>query len=173
MGLLKNLFKRPEKLAYAPVTKTLPCKCEHHNVTGVSHYVNNIMSLPLDNYEYSYTKKELIDNGLIGEPVYKYNYSITRGELREEPGNKYDSNAIMVLFGDVHVGYIKKGSCSHIKNLLSTDVIKNVCGTIRGGDYKIITEFEDDDAKDGYSYELEKCKNSNFYIDLDVYIKSE
>ena len=45
-------------------------------------------------------------------------YTVT---LVDEPENKFNSKAIKVLFDNVHVGYIKDGFISRIKNLLKKE----------------------------------------------------
>ena len=52
---------------------------------------------------------------------------------------------------DVHgvaIGYIKKGSASHVRNLLNSPDYKNATCEIVGGKYKVLCEGENDDGDD-------------------------
>lgn len=134
--------------------KVVP-KTEKHHVAGVASYIENIMALAVENSDYSMKKKEIIDNYMDGEKVYQYLFYPGKVELVEEPTNEFDPNAIKVVVDDLHVGYIKKGSCSHIKKLLSNGSIEALGVEIVGGKYKVY--YEDDEAPGGY--ELIKDEN--------------
>mgnify|MGYP005810908717 FL=1 len=123
-------------------------KTEHHHVTGTSHYRENIESLAVDNPFYDSTKKELIDDSITEEKVYLYDFPVSKVDLIEEPENPVDKNAIKVICDGVHIGYIKKGSCSHVKNLLHSNRISNIGIEIYGGKYKCVYEDYDDDEDD-------------------------
>lgn len=123
-------------------------KTEHHHVTGTSHYKENIESLAVDNPFYDSTKKELIDDSMTEEKVYLYDFPVSKVDLIEEPENSVDKNAIKVICNGVHIGYIKKGSCSHVKNLLHSNRISNISIEIYGGKYKCVYEDYDDDEND-------------------------
>ena len=125
-----------------------PVKKEHHRVAGTSYRTDNILTLAIKNPDYSYSKKEMLEMDMINEPIYEYLFPTKKVELIEEPDNKYDPNAIKVVVNDVHIGYIKKGSCSHVKKLIREDRIENIYAFIGGGKCKYLTEKEDD-----YSFE--------------------
>lgn len=127
-----------------------PKKTETHKVTGMTHHMDNIMNLASENYNYSLTKRELIDEDIVNERVYEYEFYTTKTELIPEPDNPYDPNAVKVIVDGEHVGYIKKGSCSHILKLLREDMIEKIDAEIKGGKYKIVLyDYED-------TYTLEK-----------------
>ena len=128
-------------------------KTETHKVTGISHYINNLKSLSFENDVYSLPKKELIDIGYVDERIYKNTFNITKVALVPEPENEFDKNAVRVELDDVVVGYIKKGSCTHIKNLLKNNLISSIKADVYGGRCKIL--YED------YDYEKDK-EVSNF-----------
>lgn len=140
----------------------------HHlqfKVAGTSFRKNEIEDLATDNYEYEYTKKEIIDNMLDGEEIYQYYFNPHNVELIPEPDNQYDQNAIKVIIDNIHVGYIKKGSCSRIKNLINQNKVKKIDADIYGGKYKIV-EF--DEYKDSYVLERDETEYS-VKIDLTVF----
>lgn len=144
-------------------------KIEKFHVTGTSHYQNNIESLGTENYAFELSKKELIEEGYEDDKIYSYNFYPSNVELIEEPDNPYDPNAIKVVIDDVLVGYIKKGSCSHIKKLLHSGKIKKIDADIYGGKYKMLySEF--DDEKDKEVYYIEKDK-SDYYVIIEISIE--
>lgn len=125
-------------------------KTETLHITGTSHYMDNILDLASENYLYDYSKKELMENGLEDEKIYQYEFYPSKVELVADPENQYDSNAIKVLIDDVHVGYVKSGSCTHVKKLLNSGRITAIDAKIYGGAYKLL--WEDDDGK----YQIER-----------------
>lgn len=125
------------------VSEAHSLKIETLHITGTSHYMDNILDLASENYLYDYSKKELIENGLEDEKIYQYEFYPSKVELVAEPENQYDSNAIRVLIDDVHVGYVKSGSCTHVKKLLNSGRVTAIDAEIYGGTYKLLWEDED------------------------------
>lgn len=143
---------------------------EHHNIAGVSFRQKEIKSLGEKNDYYSMSKRELVDECMYDEDIYQLEFSPSSVELVEEPENEYDPNAIKVIVDCVHVGYIKKGSCSHIKKLLHENRILNITADIHGGKYKRIScEYDFDSDKD--TYELETGE-TDFFVSIYLELKS-
>lgn len=145
----------------APSTTT-----ENHRVAGVTHYQDAILELALETEEYDYSKKELEENGFEDEKVWKYEFDPSRVELVEEPDNPHDPKAIKVVIDGMHVGYIKSGSCAHVKNLLKSGRIQRITADIMGGPYKLLY-FDDSEDK----YELEKGERG-LSIEIHIILKS-
>lgn len=101
-------------------------KREKIKITGVKHYADNIKSLMFENDEYSWSNKDLLDAYIEGDDIPEYISTATHVELIPEPDNQYDPNAIRVEIEGVKVGYVKSGSCSHVKNLLKSPNFKYV-----------------------------------------------
>lgn len=120
-----------------------PLETETLHITGTSHYMDNILDLAIENQLYDYSKKELIEDGLEDERIYQYEFYPSKVELVAEPENQYDSNAIRVLIDDIHVGYVKSGSCTHVKKLLNSGRVTAIDAEIYGGTYKLLWEDED------------------------------
>lgn len=158
----------PAEPTQAEPTQAEPEKVERHRVAGTSFRMTDIMSLGVENDDYSLTKRMMIDEGLIGERVYKMDFYAYDVELLPEPENPEDPRAIRVVVDDVHIGYIKKGSCAHIHNLLREGKIESIECEIKGGQYKILLEDCDEYGKD--TYELEKDE-APIYADLFIKIK--
>lgn len=141
-------------------------KVENHRIAGTSFRQKEIESLGEENPIYEYSKKELVDEGFEDEKIYFYNFSPSSVELIEEPDNSYDPNAIKVLIDRVHVGYVKKGSCSHIKKLLHSGNIIKLDAEIHGGKYKYLyCEYDEDKEQDVYILEQEV---SDYYITIEI-----
>lgn len=179
MGLFDKLFKKKNivPVEMNPESKTdsvedlnikpAPPKQERerHKIAGTSFRTKEIMSLGHENPNYDLKKTELINENLIDEKIYQFEFYPSKVELVEEPDNEYDKNAIKVIIDNVHVGYIKKGSCSHIKKLIREDKIKNISAEIKGGKYKII--YDDNEFEDKPKYLLEKDSHE---IGISIYI---
>lgn len=145
------LEKLANKNAAAPTTKNF-------HVTGISHYIDALLSLSYENADYALSKRELIDADLIDERVYELLFDPIKVELVPEPNNPVDKNAIQVFVDGALVGYIKKGSCSQVKNLLASDKLLGVTCDISGGKYKIVyEELDEDTGKETYTLEHEEA----------------
>lgn len=164
-----KINSKSSKTSIITNTPKIPYKTEKFHVTGTSHYQKEIESLGSENYDFELSKKELIEQGFEDEKIYLYEFSPTKVELIEEPDNPHDPNAIKVVIDDVLVGYIKKGSCSHIKKLLHSGKIKKIDADIYGGKYKMLYS-EYDDEKDKEVYYIEKDK-SNYYVSIEISIE--
>lgn len=145
-------------------------KTEHHNIAGTSFRQKEIKSLGIENNDYSLSKKEIIEYGLEDENIYQLIFSPTLIQLVEEPENKHDPNAVKVIADNIHIGYIKKGSCSHIKNLINNNKINRITANIHGGKYKrVSSDYDIYSGKE--SFELEHGK-TDFFASLDLELKS-
>ena len=142
-------------------TRRFTEKTKTYKVAGVTHYTENIMNLSSENSDYFLSKRELIEEDLTNERIWKYEFYPERVELVPEPDNPEDRNAIKVIVDDEHVGYIKRGSCTHVHTLLNTGNITSITCTIGGGPYKYISE-EYDDERDKEVYTLEKDETTLF-----------
>lgn len=143
----------PEPLE--PKEAAPPKKTETHRLAGENYYLEAIKDLMGENSLYSWSKKELIDDGYVDERIYEFDVYSGVAVLEPEPDNPHDPRAIKVLTGGIHVGYIKAGSCAHIHKLLREGNIETARVEIKGGKYKIV--FEDyDDYEDKSTYTLER-----------------
>lgn len=156
-GPIKPIVKQENKLNVS--------KVETHKVTGVSFRENEILKLGLENEYYDLSCNELTELGYWDERIYQYEFNTNKVELLPEPTNPHDPKAIKVMIDDVHVGYIKAGSCSRIHNLLNDDKILKIECEIRGGKYKYIGY---DDVKDSYYITKDTAPIS---VHLKLYIK--
>lgn len=126
-----------------PVMSSVHQSIENFHVAGTSYHEHEIEELGYENPDYEMSKSEIVECGLEDERIYKLNFAPTTVELVPEPENPHDSKAIMVLVDGSHVGYIKKGSTSRVRNLLSAG--GKVSAEISGGKYKEVYLDEDQD----------------------------
>ncbi len=147
-------------------------KTENHHVAGVTFQgrQEQIKQMGFENDDYHLPKKDFIDTFSEYEKVYAIDFDPVNVELVEEPDNPHDPNAIKVIVDGIHVGYIKSGSCAHIKKLLHTGSIISMSAEIHGGDYKYFSEEYDEDKCDNV------CKikkdSSNFFVTLQLKTKA-
>lgn len=127
-----------------------------YHVTGMSYYMDGLMSLAVENDEYDYSKKEIVDNFMYDESIYRYSFYFDTIELIPEPENPYDKNAIKVVIDGEQVGHIKAGSCAHLLKVIKEDRIHKISCTIGGGPLKrVISDYDDEKDKDVYTLERE------------------
>lgn len=159
-----NLFRRQK--VNESTASTTHLKSETHRVVGMQYYTQSIMKLAVPNPNYNLTKKEIISKKLTGQTILEYNFNISNISLVEEPTNPEDPNAVQVIADGVLIGYIKKGSCSHVKKLLhsgnitSIELIKFILGKS-----KIVEEC----YEEGH-FEVRK-DSSNGYVEIKITYK--
>ena len=126
----------------------------------------SIESIGIENYEFDYSRKDFLEIFSEGQRIYKYLFAPKSVVLEEEPDNKYDKNAIKVIIDGVHVGYIKKEDCIHVKQLIDSKNIISIDATIYGGKYRYYYEDYDDDAMDYKTHIKTERHNYSIYITL-------
>lgn len=144
----------PDAFTTPPSVPNVPkkiIKTETHKIAGTSYRQSQIKSLGFENVDFSLSKRDLEDCYSEYEKVYQLEFDPRNVELVEEPDNQYDPNAIKVIIDGVHVGYIKKGSCTHVKNLMNSNKISRITADISGGKYKEL--IPDDEDYDSFSLE--------------------
>lgn len=132
------------------------------HATGMQHYEDAIDSLKSENDDYSLSKSELAELYDTGK-IWKYDYSYSKLELIPEPENEFDKNAVAVYLDGRKVAYIKKGSCSQVKNLLASGTVKGIDAEIGGGHYKYLS----DDGDGHYTIEHDE---SPLYVHITFYV---
>ena len=139
-------------------------KKEKFQVAGVSHYSDSIMKdIAYVNDDYSLSVKELSETYDVGDRVFEYSFDDCNASLVPEPTNEHDPNAVRVEVKGILIGYVKRGSCSHVKNLLKSPDFDHVKVEIGGGKYKRL--YEDDDK---LKVEKDSCE---LFADLYIYTR--
>ena len=136
-------------------------KTERIHVRGTEYHTENIIAVATENSDYSLTKRELIED-FPDECVYQYDFFVD-GDLVPEPDNPYDPNAIMVQANGLCIGYVPKGSTSHVRKLMQSGRIKSMDLSIKGGKYKEV--YENDDGEYGID-KGEKCYSAILEISI-------
>lgn len=116
---------------------------ERFNIAGTSFRQDAIFSLAQDNDDYRLTNKELVEQGYEDERCYKYYFNPKGTQLVPEPDNEHDPNAIKVITGGIHIGYVKASDCAHIKELMESGSVSSYGVDLEGGPYRIVSEDED------------------------------
>lgn len=159
MGIF-DLFKKGKTTT--PVTVS-NAKTETHRIAGVEYHADSFMKLATENPNYKLDKKSIIAKKLTGQNIWEYNFNFSNISLVEEPTNEHDPNAIQVNADGVLLGYIKKGSCSHVKKLLHSGNITSITlKKFNYGKYKSVNEC----YEEGH-YELDKG-TSKGYAEIEI-----
>lgn len=148
----KNNFTQPTA-SLQPNPETDPANIKTYRATGMSYHMEELLSLALENDDYTKTKKELVDDYLVDQRIYEYEFYPIKTELVPEPDNPHDPNAIKVVVDGAHIAYIKAGSCAHLLKVIKEDRIGGICCEINGGKYKYISCDYDEDGEETYTME--------------------
>ena len=130
-----------------------PQNIKTYRATGMSYRLDALLSIGSENEDYSKTKKELAEEGLTDQRIYQYDFYPRKIELVPEPDNPHDPNAIKVMADDVHIAYIKAGSCAHLLKAIKSGQVKKIDCEITGGKYKYLSCDCDEDGRETYSME--------------------
>ncbi|HFU4173902.1 TPA: HIRAN domain-containing protein [Streptococcus suis] len=108
---------------------------EHFLVVGISYRKANLKKI-LEFLEYDYEFGQYKENGYL-EPK-NFEYYTQKMSLEREPENGHDKNAIKVMVGNIHLGYVPKKLARKMAKLLDNG-------------YNYISELElMDDANGNY-----------------------
>lgn len=152
---------KPQEPALKPDTVE-----KKYKVTGIDHYLDNLLSLSYENSDYSLNKRDLIEEYLTDQRIYEREIDVIRAELVPEPDNPHDPKAIKVLLDGQHVGYIKAGSCTHLLKVIREDRIQKIECQAGGGKYKkVYVEDYTESGKEIYTLEKDTIP---WYVHLTV-----
>lgn len=136
-------------------------------VTGMQYYEKDFFDvLAYENDDFDLKPRELFDMYDESERIYQYCFNDVNAELKPEEDNPEDHNAIAVYVGGVKIGYIKRGACSQVKNLLSSPDLSGVRVVMGGGKYK--TVYEDEDGK--IKVDRDQC---GYFADVIISLRSD
>ena len=161
-------FQTPTYSRPTPPPPPAPKKPEPktYKVTGMEHYLDNILTLACTGDHYDLTKKELIEYGLTEERIWQQEFYPGKVELVPEPDNPHDPKAIKVMVDGQHVGYIKKGSCAHLLKVIKEGRLGRIECEMGGGNYKYIEE-DYDDERDKYVYNMDRG-SAPYFVHLKI-----
>ena len=150
MGLFSNLFSKKKTAAVQPQPVQMPeekkpryiIKNQRFILDNVKDHMEDIMDLVEKNEDYKLKKKDLIEENREDENIYEYelNEKATITTISCEGG----AEQLQVFVRNTHIGDIKKGGISRVKNLLKKGNIENIWVEVSGGKYKMIKEWDDE-----------------------------
>lgn len=138
--VLVVLYLRKKKKASAPAPAVVEpeenANTENIKVAGISYRLDDVLSLGSENADYSLSKAQ-IQKDHADESINKWTFPVYPARFEYEPENEHDPNAIAIYVNDIKIGYVKKGSTSHIRNLIEGGSIEKLTCKFSGGPYKL------------------------------------
>ena len=119
-----------------PAAQVTGSKRETIKAAGISNYTDAVLSLGHENEEYSYSKKQIIEENLEDEDIWEYEFRMLPAKFVYEPDNPYDSNAIAITVAGEKIGYVKKEQTAHIRKLIDGGKLQSASCEIVGGKMK-------------------------------------
>ena len=146
---------------------------ENIHVRGESFYTESFLALAEENPDFDLSKGEILEAGLEGSRIYEFDFYPKNVELRPEPDNEKDANAVAVWIDGHQVGYVPAGSCSHVKKVLTECEMESISAEISGGKFKYVfliseDDFDEDKPPKAKDYDMEKDES---YFSVIVTIK--
>ena len=151
MGLFSNLFSKKKTAAVQPQPVQMPeekkpryiIKNQRFILDNVKDNMEDIMDLVDENEDYKMKDRDFIDEKQENEKVFQYeiNEKATITTISCEGGG---AEQLQVFVRNTHIGDIKKGGISRVKNLLKKGNIENIWVEVSGGKYKMIKEWDDE-----------------------------
>lgn len=111
----------------------------------------------IEEYEYEGLTNKEIKEDYFFDKVWQHEPIEVNLTLENEPTNKYNNQAVKVMIGDYHVGYIPDVKLKKYYRLLESKGIKHAYGTIRGGKFKWVDtdDYGNDKVRtDSYDYSV-------------------
>ena len=151
MGLFSNLFSKKKTAGVQPQPVQMPeekkpryiIKNQRFILDNVKDHMEDIMDLVDENEDYKMKDRDFIDEKQENEKVFQYeiNEKATITTISCEGGG---AEQLQVFVRNTHIGDIKKGGISRVKNLLKKGNIENIWVEVSGGKYKMIKEWDDE-----------------------------
>lgn len=143
-------------------------KTTRFKVAGIQYYEKDFFDkLAYENDDFDLKPSELADIYDIGDRIYQYCFNDVNAALVPETDNEADPNAVRVDVNGVKVGYIKRGACSQVKNLLNSPDFVDVKVIMGGGKYKRLYE---DSETDKIKVERDSC---GYFADVEIRTRTE
>ncbi len=138
-------------------------KTTRFKVTGMQYYEKDFFDkLAYENDDFDLKPSELADMYDVGDRIYQYCFNDVNAALVPETDSEADPNAVRVDVNGVKIGYIKRGACSQVKNLLNSPDFVDVKVTMGGGKFKRLYE---DDETDKIKVERDSC---GYFADVEI-----
>lgn len=139
----------------SPSAAKEPCEFRNYEVKGVFAHEDDIFHKIMErNSTFDYSRRDLIDLYYADQKIYKWVPKNLTAKLIPEDDNQYDSNAVRIDVGGIPIGYIPRGKCNEVRELIRSGKIDNIAYEITGGSYKLLAE-DYDCIKDKSTYTME------------------
>lgn len=125
----------PSKKQQAQQAPKLPDSVSFE-VAGVPYRMKEVIKLASKIKKFDMPAKRLIEIGYQSRNVYRYYFKNEPVELRPEPTNPHDPNAIMVLINNIHVGYVPQTDIQNVNKFLP--YAQSISAQITGGEYRVV-----------------------------------
>lgn len=170
MGFFSNLFSKkkdtaagepqpvqmPENTAQEEKTPKSVIKSQRFILDDVENHMEDIMELVDVNEDYKLKKRDLIEDNRDGEKIFKYELNAKATINTISCGGV---EQLQVFVHDTHIGNIKKGGVSRVKNLLKKGNIQRIDAEVSGGEYKLLSyrngEYYYDELEKPFSITIE------------------
>lgn len=151
-------------------------RTENIHVRGESFYKDSFDSLKTENSDFDLSLSGILDADLERQRIYQFEFFPRKVELRPEPDNEHDPNAVAVLVDGYQVGHVPHGSCSHVKKVLAECEIEAISAKITGGKYKYVylvneDDFDEDEPKKASDYDIDIDEAPNSVVVTIKYLK--
>lgn len=149
MGLFDNLFSKKNTAAVQPTIqqpeqtpkKKSITKSQRFILDDTESHIDDIMNLVEKNEDYKLKKKDLIEDNRVDEKIFKYELN-TQATI--SPVSCGGVEQLQVFVHNTHIGNIKKGGMSRVRNLLKKANIQRIDAEVTGGEYKELTIWDDE-----------------------------
>lgn len=142
-----GLFSKPKKTAEAVKPATVhtggALVVETFNVAGVYYHEKSIKQLQIPAEDWKKSPEKILADGKVMQKIFRYTYIESPVRLVPEPTNPHDRNAVKVMIAGAHVGYIPSEKAKHYRAVLKNSCVKTLTATIKGGEYKIVSQNGD------------------------------
>ena len=135
-----NLFSKKETAPVDEQPTSGKLVKEDYKVAGIHYHLDNIKKLGTATPDWRKSGKTLAAEGKVMERIHHYTYINKPVKIIPDDGSIYEKGALMVFIAGEHVGYIPDSDTKHVTSILNTKSIKYISASIRGGEYKIVSE---------------------------------
>lgn len=123
-------FRRAAKIKAQPKSATF-------DVTGLYYYRSELALIRSETSDWSKTAAQIFERkGRGAVKAWHYRYPHSPVELRPEPDNPHDKNAVGVYFAGKQIGHVPKEHSTEAAAILSRHSVQSITGRIVGGEYK-------------------------------------
>lgn len=137
-------------------------KVKRFDVVGLYYYRDALEQIRKENSDWNKTAAQIFEKrGRNAVKVYHYKYPALNVDLRPEPDNEHDHNAVAVYVDNYVIGHIAREDCSEVQTILNKHKVDSISGSITGGEHK---QFYTDG-----SFSVEDSENGNLRASVTIH----